>query len=322
MNVRSIIRISLIQIVNVVVFSCNTIETVNLPENQPKLVVNCIGQNTRLINTDFDIPFISDSLWTAYVSLSNGILQPQTLINQVSDATVNLYENGNFLETMSPYVNPRFQGVYKSKSNYPTPGNAYQIEVIRSPYTSISASYTQPSAIVVDSIEFKIIGPDPFYQGTTDIQVRVRFSDPADEDYYELSLTAKSDVDTSNGYSISNGATFGMSFIDPAYLKTNGIQLPSGSVVFSDSFFNGKEATLDFLVMRIEDSTLPPLKYYTIQLNHISKEYYLYLKTYLLQKQTEGDPFAQPVMVENNIQNGFGIFCGLTSTTKTVVFEK
>jgi len=296
-------------------YSCDTIETVSLPENPPKLVVNCIGQNTNLYNLDLDFPYFSDSLFTAYVSLSAGILKVQSSFPPVTDAVVNLYENGIFLETLPPSFNTFIQGVYKSKSKCPKPGSTYQIEVISSPNATITASYTQPQPVTVDSIEFTILGPDLFYQSSTDIQVRVSFMDSAGEDYYELSL---------KGYSADrfNTSEFGLAFVDQAYPKTNGLQLPSGGVIFSDSFFEGKEAILDLSTIRFENSSGTPLKYYTVRLNHISKEYYLYLKTYLLQKQTEGDPYAQPVMVENNIQNGYGIFCGLTTTTKTVVFDK
>ena len=41
-----------------------------------------------------------------------------------------------------------------------------------------------------------------------------------------------------------------------------------------------------------------------------SEDYFRYKRTYSLQEESSGDPFAQPVNVYNNIENGFGIVAG------------
>ena len=43
-------------------------------------------------------------------------------------------------------------------------------------------------------------------------------------------------------------------------------------------------------------------------LKNISKSYYDFQSTYGLQDWNDGDPFAQPVQVFSNIENGIGIF--------------
>jgi hypothetical protein len=40
-----------------------------------------------------------------------------------------------------------------------------------------------------------------------------------------------------------------------------------------------------------------------------------------LQSQTIGDPYVQSVMVENNINNGFGVFGGFNESVKTGKLE-
>ena len=47
-----------------------------------------------------------------------------------------------------------------------------------------------------------------------------------------------------------------------------------------------------------------------IYLHNISKSYYYYRTSLELYQNTSGNPFAQPVQVYSNIENGFGIFAG------------
>ncbi|MEJ0032403.1 MAG: DUF4249 family protein [Bacteroidota bacterium] len=69
------------------------------------------------------------------------------------------------------------------------------------------------------------------------------------------------------------------------------------AISFNDSYFDGKPVTLDFKAQVSE----PFKKTYVVYLRHLSKDYYNYLKTVGLQSTTAGDPFAQPVLLENNI---------------------
>jgi len=49
-----------------------------------------------------------------------------------------------------------------------------------------------------------------------------------------------------------------------------------------------------------------------IELFSISKDIYMYLLTFQAQQETEESPFAEPVMVYNNIKDGYGIFAGFS----------
>ena len=45
-------------------------------------------------------------------------------------------------------------------------------------------------------------------------------------------------------------------------------------------------------------------------LHNISQDYYYYRRSLELYNQSSDNPFAQPVQVYSNIENGFGIFAG------------
>jgi len=54
-------------------------------------------------------------------------------------------------------------------------------------------------------------------------------------------------------------------------------------------------------------------------LSSVSEDYYKYNVTLAKYEQTQGDPFAQPVQVYSNIENGFGIFGGYSSFSDTLI---
>jgi hypothetical protein len=48
----------------------------------------------------------------------------------------------------------------------------------------------------------------------------------------------------------------------------------------------------------------------TYRFQNLTEEKYLFQKTAAIQRSIEGDPFAEPMPVFNNIQAGLGIFAG------------
>jgi hypothetical protein len=94
--------------------------------------------------------------------------------------------------------------------------------------------------------------------------------------------------------------------VDGFYEYKNHSSVP---VFFDDRFFDGSEYTLELAWLDSEGIHIPP-DGYTFQVNlwSVSEEYYKYRLTLQKQKDQMKDPFAQPVQVYNNIENGFGAF--------------
>jgi hypothetical protein len=80
-------------------------------------------------------------------------------------------------------------------------------------------------------------------------------------------------------------------------------------VLLKDVRFNGKETEMTFKAF-----TFFGYGRTQIVLRSVSEEYFNYKATKGLQNNTSGDPFAQPVNVFNNINNGFGIFAGYSQS--------
>ena len=309
MNIRPKFTTGLVIIVSLIFFSCDTTAIIDLPKNPPKLTLNCIGLNTQA--------YQYNEGWRARITLSTDILKfPE--FPMVQNATVSVYENGRLSETLSNGNFHDFKGWqtgidcnYGASNLPPLPGNEYRIEVSSEQYGTLSSSYVQPQKVVVDSLEVKIIGPHPTYANNMIIQFNVTFADPPGENYYQIEIGRQLQT-----LPDPNRGIVGLDFTDPAYKEANEM-FPNiySPLTFTDVYFNGEKTSLEFESTVFQEPDFG-FSYYTVYLSNITKEYYFYLKGINLQGINLEDPFAQPVKVENNIQNGFGIFTGYTQTVK------
>jgi hypothetical protein len=58
-----------------------------------------------------------------------------------------------------------------------------------------------------------------------------------------------------------------------------------------------------------------------VSLMSLSEDYFKYKLSLEKYQETAGDPFAQPVQVYSNVENGFGIFGGYSVYRDSLFFE-
>lgn len=88
------------------------------------------------------------------------------------------------------------------------------------------------------------------------------------------------------------------------------------SNVFSDRLFNGAE--YEFIVESRLRKGAKGSNYIVVELQAITKELYNYLKSVVLYRVTPQDAYTEPIMIYSNVDNGWGIFGGV-STDRHVV---
>ena len=264
----------------------------------PKLVINSI--------------FVSDSTFKVHVSSSRSVIDTSPFQN-IEDAIVTIKDNnGTIIETLNHLDNGFYAG-----QTYPSQNQIYTLDVNHPNYNNISASDSLPSPITINNVDTSTI-IDPINGDR--LQITMNFDDPENSQNYYLietysvneylviknSDTTDYELDTTKQYMVLTDEVF-----------QNGGSPWREQGLFNDLLFNGQNKELE-LEIPFEDYSEIESGYewsyktlgVRIYLHNISKSYYYYRTSLELYQSASGNPFAQPVQVYSNIENGFGVFAG------------
>jgi hypothetical protein len=294
----------------IVFLSCdfqNTLE-VDLPAEKEKLVVNCF--------------FSADSVWEVRVFSSKQVLaaEPDRVIQNASVVVTDGSRH------FSCTYNPKYLS-YRSMEHAEV-GKKYALEVSAPGFATVTSSINVPEPIQILEVT-STLRPDPEFAGNLYRTFDITFKDaPGQSNYYAMAIFASSysrvppfsQLDPLPRIERPLDPTFSAEYYEEFYFD----HAPGGygtyNLLFNDRMFDGKKYTFKVDVFEIvfPDDTLNirPLEY-QIYLKTLSEPYYNYRVTYNKQKKTRDDPFAQPVQVFGNIENGYGIFAGYSQSMIT-----
>jgi len=309
------------------VFSCETVVDIDIPRNDDRLVVNAILEEDSSI-------FLS-------ISKSRFSLSSQPIQN-ITGASATLFEGDLAVATLKDTVNSQleegwYHTDYRLKEDTP-----YRLEVTKEGFPPVATQMRVPKAVPIANLQFSseptskiiFINNEPVeLDGKRLTTIDLTIDDPpGKENYYEVVVFEDGVVQylyefDENDEPFIAGQQIGRF---EAYLSTDDPVVSTdefidgnnsffgNSLVFSDETFDGKRYTLS---MNYEGSTgfsLDPFGNYLFFLRSISREQYLYIKSLELQRETEGNPFAEPVPVYNNIIGGYGIFVGFSHDSRRI----
>ncbi|MBI3135364.1 MAG: DUF4249 domain-containing protein [Bacteroidetes bacterium] len=276
-------------------FSCEKEIPLEQEEIAPRIVVNGI--------------FAAGDTIAVNLSESRDVLYEGTLPN-LTEATAKLYDgNDNFLGDFVHESN----GVYKVPGYLPVAGMTYRIKVSSSGLTDVSAETNTPAVISVTSVDT--------LRKSDRMSYEIKFNDdPAVTNYYALTLTKM--------VIYVDDLTGEVYYYEDTYYSTSEIFTQNGSAdvdgtkwgsifLFSDASFNG--STCSFTAEQdIDDADSVVV---AIGLRSVSEDYFKYSVSHSKYQETQGDPFAQPVQVYTNVENGFGIFGAYSAFTDTLIIQ-
>ena len=87
---------------------------------------------------------------------------------------------------------------------------------------------------------------------------------------------------------------------------------------FKDTLFDGRSHEIELSCRFIEPEGRP----FFLQVLYISETFYDHLQSARLHDYTRDNPFAEPLNVYGNVENGYGIFAGYSSRTFELTLEK
>jgi len=267
--------------------SCEKYIDMKIPDKGRKPVVNCM--------------FYNDSVFIVQVFESKFILDDAGY-QPIENAFVTISENGIVSDTLTYYS----QGYYKSNNLISQIGKNYEIEATFNGNTATSEGII-PSKQIITNIDTLLYSD----QHNDNFRFNIKINDTENEtNYYMLKIEKVNSVYYNNNVQI-------------VYTNSEALSIETqwqGSQVINDNLFNGKAKTfsLDIDLSNLYNYNNEPIKFY-ISLYSISKDYYLYAVTSQAQQNTNGSPFSEPVMVYNNIKNGYGIFAGASVYRDSII---
>lgn len=282
--------------------SCELVVDVDLPEFKPSLVINSVIHP--------DTTFIID------LSTNRSILDSNYDFPRVSGATLYLHEDGTLKGTFSESND--FPGRY-TFDTYPSPGATYKIVAEKSGLPTAEAQAVIPTRETV--VEIREISNRNDVSNMRIIKLAYSIDDSEGEDFYEtrlywISHYYEHHYDEEKDSLIKGEMKKQLIDLHYSFLSAdiNEFEGTNPYYFFDDELFDGqkKRITIEFEDPSSQWDT--DTMEYRLHVRKLSKDYYQYLITSNLQKDSGGDGFSEPVQVYSNIKNGYGIF-GAYQTT-------
>ncbi len=295
-----------ILIFTILLYSCDKTVNIPIPDNGRKLVVNSFFQSGNNL--------------TVNLSKSKYILDNSNSNDAISNAEISLFENNILLEKLIETEPGKYKSTFFLLEN-----KEYSIFVNSNNFDQVKAFNKIPLLSTINN--FKFINYTIAEYGDQEINFTIEFDDDLNTEgfylielfkefnYYEYnSDTDQYDIETKSIEKIY------ISSKDPGYGDE---KYNNSGILLDDKLFNGKNHSFSFYayaysyyykkVNKADDKE----KYY-VHLSTISKDYYLYINSLNKHLNTQGDFFSEPVQVYGNIENGFGIFAGFSSSIDSV----
>ena len=264
---------------------------IEIPPHESRLVTNAIFLST------------ADSLST-FVSNSLSILEEENF-NDSETASIRLLKNDNEL---GQFTYDAVNGVYTNKLNNAL-GNdvaTYRLELEDGAFPKATAVQAMPVAPVIGEIEVEEEGALND-EGDKNDAIEIEIIDSgASSDYYGIKAFLE-------GYNIIPNTTDTIWYSSSLYLNSNNplayyANENNLGLIISDASFNGTTYRLNTYTY----SDLPFDQagdfFIRIELINITEDTYLYSRSLQQYYDSVDNPFAEPVTVHSNLENGYGIF--------------
>lgn len=277
--------------------SCEKEIIVDVPPHEPKLTVN-------------SVTYTGDTI-AVKVGESVDVLKHKYGANMgLTDAVVQI-QAGDKTPVNMKYDNAK--GMYISDM-VAEPGLVYSVKAVAPGFSEVSATSRAPRVVKIQSLQrIKDVRLD--MDGNTQDELRLTFDDPAGEkNYYIITISASFMVNNYQETAYSGCINTADPSVETLYDESidQNTCIESNGIFLRDELFDGKRKELRLFVRStdLQGQELPGygMVYPTIEIQHVTEEYFRYIKSSRYATINSGNPFAEPANVYTNIKNGFGIF--------------
>ncbi|MFK8006833.1 MAG: DUF4249 domain-containing protein [Saprospiraceae bacterium] len=268
------------------------VKTIEFPAHETRLAVTA-----QMSTPHFDPNVIT--VPSVFVGNSLGIVDTKEY-DVIDDATIKFYKGNDELFDFTYDSN---NILYMGESAPELTEGTYRLEVSAPGYDPVSATQTMPSKadIINLSYEFDKV-PFDIDSDLYDL-MKVKIKDPAGEEnyyaykaYFELKDIGSGQIYTNMVYPFSDlpVAEYGYNIDE----------------IIPDITFDGNEYNLRLLMQSkwFREDPNTELVAVNLVLYTGTRDLYLYETSRSLNLDAQGNPFAEPVLVHNNMEGGYGIF--------------
>ena len=297
-----------------ILWSCEKQVTINIPEKPPRLVINgWIGK---------------DSTVKVHIGKSKYSLAPQDFSGHlvetyaVKNAVAVLFENNVSIDTLK-YDASNYQ--YHSLRNRKIQlGYTYTIKVNAPNFTEAIAETITPSQATITKLE-RVRNARTNSNGMVEDELKLTLTDPAGEENYYLVQVYTHVYSHGMSYPVGCLRTTDKDLEQLGYSDPMDSEncYESDKLLLRDVHFNGGQKVLTMYVeSSLLDNYIDPTTGRThrpyVNVIRITKEHFKFMKSFSLYWNTEDNPFAEPVNVFTNVNNGYGIFSAYTKITDSI----
>lgn len=296
-------------------FSCTKEIEFKGDYSKDKLVVNAllIADSTIVANVSHSVFFMNDY---------NG---KETYVN---DAYLEIFVNGSSIGTMTYQSHNTSNAIYTIPYS-PKQGDKLELKARHKDYDDVRAVTEIPYSSTIISVDTSYTSGN--YDNNRIINLNIKFQDaPEISNYYEIKAELISWTKSYDSGKIirqviplriySNDIVFNNSSSSDPIFGTN---FESQSLVFDDYIINGKEYTIKVLsdnTYHFNGNIDGYKDTLDVCLNSISKDYYMFQKTYTAYTNDIDfiGIFNEPVQIYNNVDGGIGVVAGITINKKVI----
>jgi hypothetical protein len=278
---------------------CSQIIEMDIPEHEPKLVLNgfIIADETDSITEN-----IAMSSYANHFTVSKSVSAlSKDFVEYYDDAEIEIYQNGNMVEVITEANDESGWGIsytYKPSIDF-QPGNTYEIRASHSSKPDeLSATQTLPAKPHVYNVQKR----------PQDGIISFTFDDPPGPNQYLIRVYTVDPFSMNTIYFniIDGGYTHLSSYEEFDFEE--GEQYERQGILVDDAF-DGKSKTIEIRTFQFENTGLN----FIVEFISMTKDMERYLRSYYLKMGTEGNPFAEPTQIYFNVKgNGYGSVTGGT----------
>jgi hypothetical protein len=296
---------------SILLFSCedsffNSIVEIEIPEHQSNIAVSAH------LNT-------LDSLSYVHVTHTLGVLDSVNA-KPISNAKVELYRDGQKVQDYQYTVihegvdqngNKLVQDVYVSKKRVEfVPDANYELRVSTPEFGEVMATQQLTEAVPIIEASFEKDGAVD-EDGDRGDEISIKFQDQLGvKNYYSISVFGFYEIATPDTV-FEYARHF---YISPSdIIADHGL---GGNLLVSDATIEGKEYELKF----VSFDDVQGIKRIEVTLYNTTEDRYLYERSVLNYNDNEENPFAEPVIIHENIAQGNGIFTLSNASVYSIEF--